>query len=61
MVEVRGFLQTPDDVHVTFRFNGKPFVVLEPYGDSSRYWIGPETESESPIDVSSLEGEFSRG
>ena len=29
------------DDRVSFKFNGEPFVVYEPWGDSSRYWIGP--------------------
>ena len=30
------------DVHVRFKYRGQPCIVWEPYGDSSRYWIGPE-------------------
>lgn len=29
------------DVRVRFRFRGIDFVVVEPFGDNSRYWIGP--------------------
>jgi hypothetical protein len=25
-----------------FEVNGRRFVIEEPYGDNSRYWIGPE-------------------
>lgn len=25
-----------------FTFSGESFIVDEPYGDSSRYWVGPE-------------------
>jgi hypothetical protein len=26
---------------IKFLFHGEPFVVNEPFGDNSRYWIGP--------------------
>src|SRR6187431_1100032 len=29
------------DVHLQFRFKGREFQVVEPFGDNSRYWIGP--------------------
>ena len=25
-----------------FEFDGQRFMILEPFGDNSRYWIGPE-------------------
>lgn len=33
-----------------FTYAGVPFVVLEPFGDNSRYWIGPENDS-NPSDL----------
>lgn len=29
------------DIHVTFQYLGRPYMVWEPFGDNSRYWIGP--------------------
>lgn len=42
------------DVHVKFFYMHKEFMVWEPYGDSSRYWIGLMDDSDYPIDVSYL-------
>ncbi len=33
------------DVHLKFRYKGLEFQVVEPFGDNSRYWIGPVDES----------------
>lgn len=41
------------DVHLEFSYYGKDFMVWEPYGDSSRYWIGPKDEGEA-VDIGSL-------
>jgi hypothetical protein len=30
-----------NDDRIKFRLHGEPFVVNEPWGDNSRYWIGP--------------------
>lgn len=30
------------DVHVRFKHRGQSCIVWEPYGDNSRYWVGPE-------------------
>jgi hypothetical protein len=48
----------PEDVHVKFRYQGKDFIVWEPYGDSSRYWVG--SESEEDIDIHPLEMAFDK-
>jgi hypothetical protein len=31
---------------VKFEFRGRRFLVVEPFGDNSRYWIGPENTNE---------------
>ena len=44
-----------------FKYHGEPFVVWEPYGDSSRYWIGPDQNDPAKIvDVGPLEGAIAR-
>ena len=30
------------DVHMRFNYRGREYVVWEPFGDNSRWWIGPE-------------------
>jgi hypothetical protein len=43
-VRQRKLFRSPSDVHVSFKYNGKEYMVWEPWGDSSRYWIGPEKD-----------------
>jgi hypothetical protein len=31
----------PGDLHLRFRYKGQEFQVVEPFGDNSRYWVGP--------------------
>ncbi len=39
--------------------SGQPFaIVLEPYGDNSRYWIGPKEPAENALDVGDIENAF---
>ena len=52
----RPFSASPD-IHGEFTYRGKPFIVLEPYGDSSVYWIGPRDE-ENGTNIQPLQGAF---
>jgi hypothetical protein len=58
-IEQRRLFRRPMDVHVRFRYRGVPFIVWEPYADSSRYWIGPEDARAHP-DVGDLQAAFDR-
>ncbi|MBC8071703.1 MAG: hypothetical protein IAG13_25485 [Deltaproteobacteria bacterium] len=44
-----------DDVRVAFTLHGRECVVVEPYGDNSRYWIGPRDGAAPAPDVSVVE------
>lgn len=52
------------DIIVRFKYKGCPFIVWEPYGDNSRYWIGPadmvqgEPDVPDPPDTVMLEERF---
>jgi hypothetical protein len=49
--EVRrgGNVFSGDENRAYFLFHGVPFVVWEPWGDNSRYWIGPaDTKAAAP-------------
>lgn len=48
------------DVHVRFKHGGHPCIVWEPYGDNSRYWVGPESPETFPEDMRDVEGAFER-
>ena len=36
---------------LSFMYRGQPYVVNEPWGDNSRYWIGPKAAAGSSLDV----------
>lgn len=40
----RRMFERGNDLHAEFTFEGIPFVVWEPFGDNSRFWIGPDEE-----------------
>lgn len=58
-VRPRQLFSGADDVHVEFKYMGTPFIVWEPYGDSSRYWIGPKDGAEAGAEGAALEQIFS--
>ena len=58
-VVVRSVFSKSSDVHVEFKYRGQPYIVWEPYGDSSRYWIGPKEEARDAGDITALESAFS--
>ena len=46
------------DVHISFKYQGTPWIVWEPYGDNSRYWIGPKEELGGLAGITKLEEAF---
>jgi hypothetical protein len=48
------------DDRLAFNFHGQPYVVNEPFGDSSRYWVGPVEPATSTLDAIALESAFKR-
>ena len=48
-----------DEVFCEFSIDGKTFIVLEPFGDNSRYWIGPEPP-EPTSQIVEIRGAFDR-
>ena len=59
-IQQRGLFRRPTDLHLRFRYRGEPFVVWEPYADSSRYWIGPDDTARSQPDIGVLQAAFDR-
>lgn len=43
-----------------FRLGGVRFVAWEPYGDNSRYWIGPQTRTSAAPELSAIRAAFAR-
>ena len=47
-----------NDVYINFTYKNKNYIVWEPFGDSSRYWIGPDSHSGGHEDISIIEKNF---
>lgn len=57
-VERRRPFSGSSDIHVRFKHGGHSCIVWEPYGDNSRYWIGPESPDTFPQDMRFVESVF---
>ncbi len=48
-IKTKKLFERHKENHIEFEYSGDPFVIWEPFGDNSRYWIGPkDTEKKSP-------------
>jgi hypothetical protein len=56
-VRVRTFFSFSDIV-IRFLYKKHEFVVWEPYGDNSRYWIGPEDDNYKDYTLDQLQTIF---
>jgi hypothetical protein len=59
-IQLRKMFSKSSDVHAQFKYLGYPYIVWEPFGDNSRYWIGPEHEPEKAPEIAKLEDALSR-
>ena len=58
-IECRRMFDFGNEIHVEFEYLSEKFVVWEPHGDSSRYWICPRNKQPlGEIDISALEWVF---
>ncbi|UPG91191.1 hypothetical protein L2Y96_05275 [Luteibacter aegosomaticola] len=57
-VRLRRRFGSSDDVRVDFNYLGSTYVVWEPFGDNSRYWIGPKEPGPRDPDIRCLEALF---
>src|SRR5258707_955241 len=48
----------PSDYLVEFGFADREYAVLEPFGDNSRFWIGPKEPETGDIDITAVEAAF---
>jgi hypothetical protein len=37
-----------EEIRIRFEYEGERFTVEEPFGDSSRFWVGPESRTPTP-------------
>lgn len=58
-INLRKPFSSSSDIHLQFKYHGIDFIVWEPYGDSSRYWIGPFRNNDF-VDVGLLEEIFKK-
>ena len=57
-IRVGGHFGSSNDVRISFKYFGDEYVVWEPFGDNSRYWIGPRTLSEDSKECGDIEAVF---
>lgn len=57
-VRKRRLFGSPSDIHVEFMYLNKDFIVWEPYGDNSRYWIGPKKTEDATNEIRQIENAF---
>jgi len=51
-----------NDDRIVFKFYGREVVVHEPFGDNSRYWVGPQDpDASSDNDITPLHEAFRLG
>jgi hypothetical protein len=54
-IQLRKAFSKSSDVHVEFKYLNRSYIVWEPYGDNSRYWIGPADMLEGMPPVAALD------
>jgi hypothetical protein len=59
-VKIRRPFTSFKEIHVAFKYLDRDYIVWEPYGDNSRYWIGPKNTSDAADDITPLEDAFKR-
>lgn len=57
-VRLRGRFGSSDEVRVEFKYLGRDYQVWEPFGDNSRYWIGPKNPENEAVGIAGLESAF---
>ncbi len=46
----RKLFERGNEVHAELILDGAKFIVWEPFGDNSRFWVGPSDESKGALD-----------
>ena len=59
-IELRRRFSSESEVHVRFKYQGCRCIVWEPYGDNSRYWIGPENMTVVEGNIAPVEKAFAK-
>ena len=40
-IRKRQLFSAEEELRLAFNINGVPFIIAEPFGDNSRFWVGP--------------------
>ncbi|HSN21269.1 MAG TPA: hypothetical protein VLS49_11360 [Usitatibacter sp.] len=59
-VRLEGHFGGVNDIRVSFKYFGQDYVVWEPYGDNTRYWIGPRELSTTSRSIEEIQKAFSQ-
>jgi hypothetical protein len=59
-IRVRKMFSKWQEIHVWFKYQEGDFVVWEPYGDSSRYWIGPKDNMDASVHLGDVMAAFEK-
>lgn len=57
-VQARKLFSKSGDIRVEFKYRGKDCVVVEPFGDNSRYWVGSLNLESTMTDLGEVENAF---
>lgn len=57
-VVIRKAFSKSEDIHIKFKYFHHQYVVWEPLGDNSRYWIGPDERESTVNNIEPLEIAF---
>jgi len=49
----RKMFESGNEIHAELVFEGTTFIVWEPFGDNSRFWVGLKDESDLESDIES--------
>lgn len=53
-VRIPKLFRGKDDIRIRFKYKERECIVWEPWGDSSRYWIGPEDTTDKSLDLKDI-------
>lgn len=59
-IRTRRLFSKWEEIHVWFKYMDRDYIVWEPYGDNSRYWIGPKDKKEPLMDIKNILAAFER-
>jgi len=54
-ITTRRLFERKKENHIEFEYAGEPFVIWEPFGDNSRYWIGPKNPEKKSATITDIE------